>query len=615
MLNLDAAALRDAVPRRLQAPPAARRSWPRRSASRPRTSSRARTGCRSRSTTDGARFGAPERAGMIFVDGVDIGDVDRRRAARPPHAQRRRDLHRRRDDLRAGRLVGRRPGGHLPRRAVPRGGRRACSARSARPSTARSSAPRARRSARSTCSSRSCTTTSRRSSTSACAAGRWCCRSSSRSNRLLRRRRRRRARERRRAPSPSASGASTAGRRHDEARAALGRRPRARRRRRGTRATARTIDRPEAARAAAVAAAADEALEDARRAARPGRPGPSSSTTSAHVAAVAAAPARGCGCPAGVWLDGVLDQVQREAVQLVARAVDDRRGRASTVELVVAGHAAELGGRVDDDLAEVGRARGAPRGRRRRGPAAAGRRPAGACAATSAARPRRPRRCSPSSSSAEQLEVGQHAGQRRAQLVRGVGDELALAREGGLALLARALQRLEHLVERARQLGDLVVGVGDRARARLGRACARSRARSRSAARSAPARGAPAPAPAEQRQQRAAAARRRRRNSRTRSTRRLEVGHLARVLDVDVGEAGRSWSVSASSASRRGSRRRVAARAAMPSGRSSGAPRSARRICPPGANDADDGVVRARRRSREVGLGMSRVAVRATSRR
>ena len=42
---------------------------------------------------------------MIFVDGVDIGDVGRRRAARPPHAQRRRDLHRRRDDRRAGRLA------------------------------------------------------------------------------------------------------------------------------------------------------------------------------------------------------------------------------------------------------------------------------------------------------------------------------------------------------------------------------------------------------------------------------------------------------------------------------------------------------------------------------
>ena len=35
---------------------------------------------------EGARLGKPVQAGMIFVDGVDIGDVVRRRAARPPHA-------------------------------------------------------------------------------------------------------------------------------------------------------------------------------------------------------------------------------------------------------------------------------------------------------------------------------------------------------------------------------------------------------------------------------------------------------------------------------------------------------------------------------------------------
>ena len=46
---------------------------------------------------------------------------DRCRAARPADAQRRRHLRRRRDGLRAGRLVGRRAGGDLPRRALPRG--------------------------------------------------------------------------------------------------------------------------------------------------------------------------------------------------------------------------------------------------------------------------------------------------------------------------------------------------------------------------------------------------------------------------------------------------------------------------------------------------------------
>ena len=51
-------------------------SWPRRSACSPRTSSAAATACRSRSTRSGARFGEPEQAGLIFVDGVDIGDPE-----------------------------------------------------------------------------------------------------------------------------------------------------------------------------------------------------------------------------------------------------------------------------------------------------------------------------------------------------------------------------------------------------------------------------------------------------------------------------------------------------------------------------------------------------------
>ena len=41
-----------------------------------RTSSEARTGCRSRSTKKGARFGKREQAGMMFVDGVDVGDIE-----------------------------------------------------------------------------------------------------------------------------------------------------------------------------------------------------------------------------------------------------------------------------------------------------------------------------------------------------------------------------------------------------------------------------------------------------------------------------------------------------------------------------------------------------------
>ena len=76
----------------------------------------------------------------------------------------------------------------------------------------------------------------------------------------------------------------------------------------------------------------------------------------------------------------------------------------------------------------------------------------------------------------EQLEVGEHGGQRRPQLVRRVGDELALAGERRLGLAARLVQRPEHALERERELGDLVVGLRMRDRQRWV-ACARDRAR------------------------------------------------------------------------------------------------------------------------------------------
>ena len=53
------------------------------------------------------------------------------------------------------------------------------------------------------------------------------------------------------------------------------------------------------------------------------------------------------------------------------------------------------------------------------------------------------------------LELGLHDGQRRAQLVAGVGQEAALAFEGGL-------QAGQHLVERLAEAADLVVRVGQR---------------------------------------------------------------------------------------------------------------------------------------------------------
>ena len=77
--------------------------------------------------------------------------------------------------------------GDLPRRAVHRAGRRPRGRTSARRSSARSRVLRRTACVRSTSSSRSCTTTSPPSSTTGCAAGRWCCRWSSRSDRPDRR--------------------------------------------------------------------------------------------------------------------------------------------------------------------------------------------------------------------------------------------------------------------------------------------------------------------------------------------------------------------------------------------------------------------------------------------
>ena len=66
----------------------------------------------------------------------------------------------------------------------------------------------------------------------------------------------------------------------------------------------------------------------------------------------------------------------------------------------------------------------------------------------------------------EQVEVGAQRGERGAQLVAGVGDQLALP-------VARGGQRGEHLVERRGQPGDLVVAL-DRQRV-AGPRCGRSR--------------------------------------------------------------------------------------------------------------------------------------------
>ena len=56
---------------------------------------------------------------------------------------------------------------------------------------------------------------------------------------------------------------------------------------------------------------------------------------------------------------------------------------------------------------------------------------------------------------AEQLGVAADRGQRRAQLVRGVGEELAQALLAGLALGERLLEALEHRVQREAEPADL----------------------------------------------------------------------------------------------------------------------------------------------------------------
>ena len=60
----------------------------------------------------------------------------------------------------------------------------------------------------------------------------------------------------------------------------------------------------------------------------------------------------------------------------------------------------------------------------------------------------------------EDLDVGAQARDRRAQLVRGVGDELALGVHGGVERAHRAPEGVEHRVEADREAPDLIGAVG-----------------------------------------------------------------------------------------------------------------------------------------------------------
>ena len=193
--------------------------------------------------------------------------------------------------------------------------------------------------------------------------------------------------------------------------------------------------------------------------------------------------------------DGVLDEVERHAVELVAGAVDDRVVGVDR-EVVAVGDRPELGRHLDEHAADVGRlvrelAVGVGAGQQQQVAHEAAHALRGAQG--------RARRLAALAVEdvGQQLEVGEDRGQRRAQLVRGVGHELALALQGALGLLLRRLQRVEHRLQRARELGHLVVGAPAGGSSSTGRACAGCRARPWSCARPGASRGARAgPRPA-----------------------------------------------------------------------------------------------------------------------
>ncbi len=215
---------------------------------------------------------------------------------------------------------------------------------------------------------------------------------------------------------------------------------------------------PEAERAAAVARAAHEALEDAvAQVGVDARPVVLDGDDRAAVLALHAGADRGARRRVA---DGVLHEVQHEAVQLVASTLDHHVAGVD-VQLVAVGDGAELARGLHEDVADVG-------GHLRRltlGVRAREQQEIGDEAAHPAARAQRGLRRLPAVAVerlGEQLEVGEDAGERRAQLVRGVGHELPLALQGGLLLRARLVERDEHAVQRARQLRDLVVGLSRR---------------------------------------------------------------------------------------------------------------------------------------------------------
>ena len=585
MLNLVKPQLRDAVPRRLQAARAARPAR--------------RVGRRAAENIFKGENGLPLeidatrralRQARARRDDLRRRRRDRRRrrrrAARPADAQRRRHLRRRRDDLRAGRHVRRRARGHLPRRPVPRRGREAAR-RHPRDGRALARARRERQGPRDRRHPDDAARRPRRARLRPPASGgRWCCRSSSRSDaqrRAQRPRQRRRAVRRRRrvaatrsprsgvrevvgAPAGSwTRGSRTTKRAPGSASSSATSPPWAS-------ATARTIASPRPVEPPRSPPARDEALEDPL--AQLGRDAGAVVLDREHDAPSSAL-RRG---PSIVRarrrvVDRVLDEVEDQPVQLVARAVDDdgparRRPRARA-------RPTSAPASPTASTATAPRSTGAS-GARWPASDAREQQQVGDQAAhpprASAARTPRPRRCSPSSSSASSSRFAStlrsaacaaRARRRRRTRAGGRARPRSRAREPSSAR--------EHLVERPRQLGDLVVGERLRAPGGRGRRCARCRARSRSARRSGASRGARAPG---RRAARAACRRGRRRQEPAHARGSCSLTSASgRAYSIQIGmrdrvRVGRVEPIGATpGASRRGSRRSRASPRA-PAGRS-----------------------------------------------
>ena len=255
----------------------------------------------------------------------------------------------------------------------------------------------------------------------------------------------------------------------------------------------------------------------------------------------------------------------------------ERRGRSATGPSSAAASMSDLRRRRS--------AAAAPGGWRRRERAAAGRRPGGACAARAQRRARPPRRARRRATSASSSRLARTLVSGVRSSWRGVGDELALAGEGRLGLLARASSSawsMPSSVRASSAISSSVSGTGTRMFgsrvSSMRRAVAVSaRDRGHRATRDPQAGG---------EGQRGSAQHAQREEDPHAGHGALDVGHRAGVLDRERDREARLAPVgvrsrSGAPGSRRGSRR--SARCGPGAARSSGAPRVCSRICPLGS--------------------------------